>query len=96
MLLGSLIKQLDDDARAEETLIALGDVMLIAKVRHAAADQGLPLGAFMVNQIGAFNSSASPDAWMDLTMRAGRTTNPGAAVLKTILASSLDGAPPPA
>jgi len=85
MLLGDLIARLDDDTVAAETLLALGDIKLIAWARTTAARDGVSVGSFLIEVIGRLAQAADPDAWLSLMSAAGRSDNPGAACLRTAI-----------
>ena len=70
---------------ASETLIATGDITLIARVQTAAADSDVPLGYCLQELIGRFNAVASPEDWMAVMNAASRSDTPGAACLRVML-----------
>jgi hypothetical protein len=54
MLLGAIIANLADEASILETLASLDDLVLLARMREAAAQAGEPLGAFASAAVGSF------------------------------------------
>lgn len=89
MLLGTLIRELEDETTAMETLVALGDLALLAKVESAAACDDLTPGAFAARAVAIFANSASDEDWVTLFGKLGRAEDPGAACLSQMLAFSL-------
>jgi hypothetical protein len=91
MMLGAVIASLQDEARVEETLAALDDLALMARVRAAAEAAGLPLGAFVSGAVGAFIEAARDEDWLALMTAANRAEDPAGACLKAMLAFGLGG-----
>ena len=89
MLLGTVITQLQDEAVALDTLLALDDLALLARVRHAADMEGLPLGEFISDAIGRFIQGADDESWLALMTAASRASDPGSAGLKCMLDHTL-------
>lgn len=89
MLLGTLIRDLEDETRAMETLVALGDLPLLAQVETAAARDGLTPGAFAAQAVAIFANSAGDDEWVSLVGKIGRAEDPGAACLSAMIAFAL-------
>lgn len=85
MLLGDLIASLDCDAAATDMLLAGGDLALLARVRNAASDAGVPLVDCLEDLIGHFNAAATADDWIAVMNAAGRSETPGAACLRVML-----------
>ena len=54
MLLGSIIANLSDETSVLETLASLDDLVLLARMREAAAASGEPLGSFTSAAVGTF------------------------------------------
>ncbi len=52
MLLGSIIANLSDETSILETLTSLDDLVLMARLREAAAEAGEPLGCFASAVVG--------------------------------------------
>jgi hypothetical protein len=89
MLLGDLIARLDDEATAIETLLATGDVALIARVQAAAAARQSTLGEALQAMIGEFCFNARPEDWIALMTAAARSDAPGAECLCVMLTTVL-------
>ncbi|CAH1680211.1 conserved hypothetical protein [Hyphomicrobiales bacterium] len=85
MLLGDIISRLDDEAMAMQTLVGLGDLVLLTQVETAAAAEGLTAGGFAARAVNLFSNQASDEDWVSLIGVMGRTTDPGQACLRNIL-----------
>lgn len=89
MMLGDLIAQLDDEATAVETLLATGDIGLVARVQAAAEAAGSSLGELLQELIGSFGRTAGSSDWIAVMNAAGRSEAPGAACLRVMLGVAL-------
>ncbi|ACA19971.1 hypothetical protein M446_5679 [Methylobacterium sp. 4-46] len=89
MLLGDIIARLDDEAVAAETLVQLGDLVLLGRVQEAAARAGVAPGAFAARAVGLFSDTASDEEWVGLIGAMGRTTEPGLACLRRMVEFAL-------
>jgi hypothetical protein len=89
MLLGTVITQLQDEAVALDTLLALDDLALLARVRRAADAERLPLGEFISDAVGRFVQGADDEAWLALMTAAARAEDPGGAALGCMLGHTL-------
>jgi hypothetical protein len=85
MLLGSIIANLSDETRILETLTSLDDLVLLARIREAAAASGEPLGSLASAAVGSFVGHADDSAWVSLMAAMSRADDPGTACLKYIL-----------
>ena len=85
MLLGSIIANLSDETTILETLASLDDLVLMARLREAAAEAGEPLGCFVSAAIGSFVARADDTAWLSLMAVTSKAEDPGRACLKYIL-----------
>ena len=81
MLLGDLIARFDDEAVAEEAVLALGDLAMLAALRERAAAAGLPVGACPA-------SGAGRQAGCQM----GKAPDPGAVYLRRALAHACSAA----
>jgi hypothetical protein len=86
MLLGDLIAQFTDEAVAEETILGLSDLALLAELRARAQASGLDLGAYAAAAVNRYASEASDEEWVTLMGALGRADDPGAIYLKRALA----------
>ena len=93
MLLGSIMAGLSDEPSILETLASLDDLVLLARMREAAAAAGEPLGSFASAAVGTFLARADDTAWLSLMAVAGKADDPGRACLRYILATELPASP---
>jgi hypothetical protein len=89
MLLGTVIAKLLDEVDVEETLAALGDWVLTARMHSTAAATGQSLPDFVSEAVGAFLGRASDEDWLALMTAADGAANPAAACLKVMIERSL-------
>jgi hypothetical protein len=61
MQLGELIADFDDEALAAETITALNDQPLTARIRDAAARQDLTIGEYASDSVWGFIASSGND-----------------------------------
>ncbi len=94
MLLGDLVARFDDEAFALESLLAIGDLALLARVEEAAAKEQLSAGEFAVRAGQLFSDNASDDDWVSLIGVMGRTDDPGRECLRKMLEFALRPARP--
>ncbi len=66
MLLGELLRELQDETLAMNTLAAMNDVVLLARVRHAAALLAETPGEYAANSVRAFANHAAAEDWLAL------------------------------
>lgn len=86
MLLGDLISRLHDNALAEEIIVSLGSVTMLAEMRSRAIAEDLALGEFTAATIRRYLASASDEEWTTLISAMERAPDPGAACLRRALA----------
>ena len=86
MLFGDLIAQLSDESAAEEVLLRLSDLPLLAELRVQAEANGLGLGAYTAAAVNRYASEASAEEWASLIGAIGRGQDPGVTYLKRALA----------
>ena len=85
MLLGSIIANLSDETGILETLASLDDLVLLARLREAAAASGESLGSFASAAVGRFVAHADDAAWLSLMAVASKADDPGKACLRYLL-----------
>ena len=90
MLLGDLLNQLEHEAVAAETILHVGDLALIARLRGKAEAAALTLGAYASHLARTYADSATDDEWLTLIGQMGRADNPGAVYLERAFAKVLD------
>jgi hypothetical protein len=93
MLLGDLIGRFQDDAVAGETLFALGDLPLAARVLAAARQADMSPGQFARQLVDRFVRQASDEDWLTLIGRMAHAADPGRVFLRHALADMLDRPP---
>ena len=81
MLLGEIIRDLTDEARAAQSLIAIGDIAMLARVRTLAEANDESAGAYAAGAVASFAGSAGDDAWLALMTTIERAQDPGKACL---------------
>ena len=86
MLLGDLIARLFDETVAEEAILGLSDLALLAQLRARAEASKLDLGAYAEAAASRYASEASDEEWITLMGAMGRAQDPGAVYLKRALA----------
>ena len=89
MLLGSIIANLSDESTILETLASIDDLVLIARMREAAAAAGEPLGCFASGVVGSFVARADDAAWLSLMAVTSKAEDPGTACLRYILGTEI-------
>jgi hypothetical protein len=66
MLLGDLLRELEDEMPAMGTLAAMNDLLLLARVRDAASPMGETPGEYAANSVRAFANNAGDEDWLAL------------------------------
>ena len=94
MLLGSIIANLSDETSILETLASLDDLVLMARMREAAAEAGEPLGCFASAVVGSFVARADDAAWLSLMAVTNKAEDPGRACLRYILGTEISASAP--
>ena len=89
MLLGSIIANLSDETTILETLASLDDLVLMARLREAAAEAGEPLGGFASAAVGSFVARADDAAWLSLMAVTSKAHDPSKACLRYILGTKI-------
>lgn len=82
MLLGDLLAQFDDDSIAAETVLALDDLPLVARLHAQAAADGMTLGAYAAAAVRRYAATASDQEWVTLMGALGAAADPGRVCLK--------------
>lgn len=81
MLLGDVLARFDTPSFAEETVLALGDLNMLARMRALAEEEGESLGEFARNAVQRFAAQASDEEWVTLIGALARTDDPGSVCL---------------
>ncbi|HXD44949.1 MAG TPA: hypothetical protein VN655_07415 [Pseudolabrys sp.] len=82
MLLGDVLARFDSPSFAEETVLALGDLNLLARMRAQAEADGESLGEFARNAVQRFAAHASDEDWVSLIGALARADDPGTVCLR--------------
>ncbi len=88
MLLGDVIARFEDEAFVNETLIALDDLALTARVFTLAAENNVSAGDLAAQSVGRFVNGASDEEWLMLIGRMSRADNPGQVFLRHVLSNA--------
>jgi hypothetical protein len=91
MMLGDVIARLEDDAFADETLVALGDLALVNRVAAAAAAEGAGRGEYVAAAVGRYAAGCADEEWLTVLGQMGRSDDPGEVLLRRALAAALQG-----
>lgn len=95
MQLGDVIAGLTDEVFADETLLAMGDLALAARVADAAAAESVPRGEFVAAAVGRFAAGCSDEEWLTVLGQMGRVADPGEILLRRAVIAVLDHADTP-
>ena len=90
MLLGDVLARFEDETWAVETIVGLGDLALIARLRDEAEAEGQTLGGFAASAVRRYADSASDEEWITLMGALGRAQDPGAVCMKRAFAYVLE------
>jgi hypothetical protein len=85
VLLGDLVARFADETVAEEAILGLSDLALLAALRARAETSGLDLGAYAAAAVNRYASDASDEEWVTLIGAMGRARDPGAVYLERAL-----------
>jgi hypothetical protein len=85
MLLGDVIARFEDEAFVSETLFALEDLALTARVVALAAENNMSAGEFAMQSVGRFVNGASDEEWLTLIGQMSRAADPGQVFLRRAL-----------
>ena len=89
MQLGDVIARFEDDAFVSETLFALDDLTLTARINAAAVEENVSAGEFAAQAVGQFVNGASDEEWLTLIGLMSRADNPGQVFLRRVLSNAL-------
>ena len=81
MLLSDVLARFDAPSFAEETVLSLCDLNLLARMRTEAETEGESLGEFARNAVRRFAAQASDEEWVTLIGALARTDDPGSVCL---------------
>ncbi|MCC7252052.1 hypothetical protein [Hyphomicrobium sp.] len=94
MQLGTLLSRFEDETVVFDTLTAMDDGPLMARVRAAAARDETDVGVWAYEAVGRFIISADDEQWLGLMSSCSRAPDPGLAALRHMLEAQLSEAPP--
>jgi hypothetical protein len=86
MMLGELLAELADAARAERALAEFADAAALARVQEAAQAHGVATGAYVATAVRHLLDHGGEELWLDLIGRMSGSPQPGAAAMLAILA----------
>ncbi len=89
MLLGTLLRQLQDERIAQDLLFALGDVTLAARVEKAGVLVDETVGEYAAGACARFSDGADDEAWLALMTAIEKSSDPAATCLRTMLEWSM-------
>jgi hypothetical protein len=94
MMLGDMLRRLDDDSEVTEIILGVGDLPLMVAAQQRAKAEGLELAAFLRETVQRYAAEASDEEWITLIGTIGRAADPGLACVKRALESALaEGSP---
>jgi hypothetical protein len=88
VLLSDVLKTFSDDAAANEYLLSLGDIALVARLRELADAEGESLGEYASTAVQRYTSQASGEEWLTLLGLLSRTDDPANVCLRRALEQS--------
>ncbi len=89
MHLGEIIRDFSGEARADEALLACGDLALVARVGAAALRYDESAGEYAAGAVRRFANLASSEDWLALMNAIERADEPGLRCLTHMLRWSL-------
>jgi hypothetical protein len=82
MLIGDVLARFDAPSYAEEAVLRIGDLNLLARMRAQAEAEGENLGTFARTAARRFAAEASDEDWVTLLGALARASDPGATWLR--------------
>jgi hypothetical protein len=89
MQLGEIIRDFSGEARADEALLACGDLVLVARVGEVALRYDETIGEYAAGAVRRFANLASGEDWLALMNALERADDPGLRCLTHMLHWSL-------
>ena len=89
MQLGEIIRSLSEEAKADEALLARGDIVLLARVGETAGRYEETVGEYAAGAVRRFAGLASSEDWLALMNAIERAEDPGFTCLTHMLDWSL-------
>jgi hypothetical protein len=79
-----VLARLDEDAVAAETILGLGDISLIARLREHAEASGQSLGAYAAGAVQRYMAHSDDEEWLTLMSAIRHADDPAAVCLRRI------------
>ena len=89
MLLGTLLRDLQNEDTAAQLLVSLGDIVLLADVDAARAPHGETAGQYTTGAVRRFAAHAGNEDWLRLMTALETSGEPAIACLTTMLRWSI-------
>lgn len=89
MLLGEIIRDFSQEARATEALLSCNDVTLLARVGEAAQRYAETVGEYAAGAVRRFANLATSEDWLGLMNAIERADDPGINCLTVMMTWSL-------
>lgn len=89
MMLGDVLAGLDDEAKAAEMIVGLGDLQLLAGIRQQAEAEGVDLATYAREAMQRYAAQASDEEWITLMGLIGRSDDPAGVCLRRALNAAL-------
>lgn len=86
MLLGDLLGQFRDESIAAETILRIGDIVLITKLREQASVNGQSLGVYATAAAQRYATDAPHEEWVTLMGALSGAKDPGAVYMQRAFA----------
>lgn len=93
MLLADVLARFENPSFAAETVLQIGDLNLLARMRERAEADGQSLGEFAQTAIRRFAAEATDEEWLTLLGALARSDDPGTVCLKRAFAHALGARP---
>ncbi len=85
MLLGTLLRRLEDERFTTQVLFSLGDITLAGRIGKAAAAFGETPGEYAANACARFGDGADDEDWLALMTALERGADPAATCLRAMV-----------
>ena len=82
MLLGTLMRQLRDEGKAEDLLLSFADIVLLAEIEAVREPFGESLGEYVSGAAQRFAAVAGSEEWLQLMTRIEKSDEPAEACLQ--------------
>ena len=89
MLLGAILKDLQDEDAAAAALLSLGDIVLLAEVEAARLPHDEGVGEYVSGATQRFAQLASDEDWLRLMTLLEKSQSPAASCLTTMVRWSI-------